>query len=104
LTCPQQTTLVRRELSLPGWTATVTVPARDDTYQTPVRTIDGIFQQVSVPKGTTIVRFSFAPPYSNDALLACVIGLLILFGFAGAWIMRHVRSSSEDGDSPRPDG
>jgi hypothetical protein len=70
LVCPRATTLVRRETSMPGWSAQI------DGQTTPVRTVDDIFQGVEVGAGTHRVTFGFTPPGET----------LGLIGFAGGFI------------------
>ncbi len=74
--CPHPSTLIRRELMLPGWRATVNgVPA------TP-RAWDGLFQAVDIPAGRSVVRFVFAPPGAPLAWIGLAIGLgMLLAGF-----------------------
>ena len=69
--CARAGTLVRRELDMPGWTAEV------NGHAAPVRT-HGVVQAVHVPAGESTVRFGFSPPFLTEALVAFVIGLLIL--------------------------
>jgi hypothetical protein len=68
-TCAQPATLIRREMIDPGWHATVNGAA------TPVRPILKIFQQVALPAGTAVIRFSYTPPHTH---LACAIALMAL--------------------------
>jgi hypothetical protein len=75
--CSVPTTLVRRVLYAPGWTASTPegslVVARDPAGP------PGLFQEVvGVPAGTTEVRLDFLPPHEYWALLAAVLGLLTL--------------------------
>jgi len=72
VTCPRPTVLVRRELYLPGWTATVSGSS------VPVRAREGLFQSVHVPAGTTVVRFHYEPPHLRLAIVAAVVGILAL--------------------------
>ena len=70
--CDQPATLVRRELYFPGWTATVNgAPAA-------ITARDEIFQAVQLPKGTSEVRFRYAPPHIGWAWLAMWLGLAAL--------------------------
>jgi uncharacterized membrane protein YfhO len=72
---------VRRELSFPGWTATV------DGRRVPIRTVDRLFQTIDVPAGASHVEFSYTPPHWTLAVLLFLVGLLWL---AGAPIKRKV--------------
>jgi hypothetical protein len=70
--CPSPHALVRRELIMPGWQATVNGKAES------VRSYDHVFEQVELPAGITKVHFTFAPPHIDLALPAFVLGLLAL--------------------------
>jgi len=70
--CDQPATLVRRELYFPGWTATVNGAAAAISAR------DEIFQAVQLPKGTSEVRFRYAPPHIGWAWLAMWLGLAAL--------------------------
>lgn len=80
VSCPRRAVLVRHELSLQGWSATV------DGRAAPVKTVGGIFEALSVPAGVSTVHFSFAPPHLLWALLAFFVGLAVLVG-AGVWAL-----------------
>jgi hypothetical protein len=67
-------TLLRTELSMKGWT--VTVNGRRAT----ITTISGVYQRVDLPRGASVVRYSFTPPHEDVALLAGVLALLFLVG------------------------
>ena len=73
-TCAQPATLIRREMIDPGWRATVNGAA------TPVRPILKIFQQVALPAGSAVIRFSYIPPHTH---LACAVALLALLLWLG---------------------
>ncbi len=72
--CPKPTTLLRTELSMKGWRAFV-----NGTQETIV-TKDHVYQQVSVPAGTSTVTYSFSPPHARDALIVGTLGGLFLIG------------------------
>jgi hypothetical protein len=76
VTCPHAATLVRRETSMPGWSATI------DGSGAHIQTTDGLFQAVTVPAGTHMVDFDFAPPYVVWGWVAFAAGVLILAGAA----------------------
>lgn len=78
LSCPAQTTLVRRETDFPGWSAQVA------GRPVPVRSWDGDFQAVSVPAGSHRVQFGYAPPGIKWGLLAFVAGCVWLLAAAVA--------------------
>jgi hypothetical protein len=67
-------TLLRTELAMKGWTATVNGrPAQ-------LHTIDDVYQEISVPRGTSTVRYSFSPPHEVYAGVAGVLAALLLIG------------------------
>jgi hypothetical protein len=72
LSCPRATTLIRRETYQPGWSAAV------DGHPTPVRMEAGVFQAVTVPRGTHVVTFGYAPPHIEWAVAAFILGCLSL--------------------------
>lgn len=78
VTCPQTTTLIRRETDLPGWSAQV------DGRQVSVRTADGLFQSIRVPAGKHRIAFSYLPPYIGWGLLALAAGCVWLLACAVA--------------------
>ena len=83
--CKRRSTIVYRELYMPGWRASVDgVPRSVDS--------DGpIFQSVAVPAGTSTVSFGFTPPYADLALAAFILGLglliLALPGVRRIWVL-----------------
>jgi hypothetical protein len=70
--CDGPAVLVRRELSFPGWTATVNGQA------TPVATYRDLFQSIDLPAGATAVRFSYSPPYMGWGWFLMCLGLFAL--------------------------
>ena len=67
-------TLLRTELSMNGWKATVNgKPAT-------ITTIDGVYQQIDLPNGHSVVEYSFFPPHERYALLAGLLAGLFLIG------------------------
>jgi hypothetical protein len=68
LSCSGPTTLIRRETYMPGWSAAV------DGHATPIRQYDTDFQAVTVPRGTHLVTFGYAPPHIGWAIAAFLIG------------------------------
>jgi hypothetical protein len=75
--CAGPATVVRRELSMPGWSAT------DGQRSVPVRPWRAVFQRVRLPAGRARVRFSFVPPHEAAAGGAMAAGLaLLLAGWA----------------------
>jgi hypothetical protein len=82
ISCRQPTLLVRRETALPGWHATL------DGHRVRLRKVDGVFQGLSIGRGSHRVAFSYSPPYHGWAFAACLIGFAALcldvaFGRAG---------------------
>ncbi|WP_246856560.1 hypothetical protein [Acetobacter vaccinii] len=74
--CARPATLIRRELMLPGWTASINgrqvVPGMQD----------GLFQRLSLPAGQVEVHFAFTPPGLCWGWFGFCAGLLLLaFGF-----------------------
>jgi uncharacterized membrane protein YfhO len=57
-----------------GWKATV------NGKSVPITTIDGVYQQVTLPEGFSTVRYSFMPPHERYALLLGFLGGLFLIG------------------------
>ena len=72
LSCSRPTTLVRRETYLSGWSAHV------DGHPVRVRQFRGLFQSLTVPAGSHVIRFSYRPPDLGWALLAFGIGCACL--------------------------
>ena len=66
LNCSENTQLIRRELYFPGWQ--VKINGKTQTINK-----KRIFQTINIPKGQSIVEFSFYPPY-------------ILWAWIGFWI------------------
>ncbi len=76
--CRRPAVLIRRELSMKGWSATVA------GRQTPVRTRDDLFQEVTVPAGRSVVTFSFTPPHEDAGLAALLAGLAAI---VAGWVL-----------------
>lgn len=74
LTCAEPSTLVRRELFFPGWTATV------NGIEAPIAEHGSLFQEIALPAGASEVRFDYAPPYIGWAWLVAAAGFLTLVG------------------------
>ncbi len=76
VTCARPALLVRRVQELPGWAATVdghAVAVRLDRSGPP-----GLFQQIAIPAGRSVVRFTFLPPFEYPASLLALAALLAL--------------------------
>jgi hypothetical protein len=91
--CPRTTVLTYRELADPGWKASV------NGRSAAITTYEGVYQRITVPKGTSKVRFSYAPPGATIAWLAALVGVLaILAGLARRRLFGA--SSDEEPDAP----
>ncbi len=79
--CPNGgSTLIRTELAMAGWKAYVNGKA------VTMKTSDGAYQAVPVPKGTSTVTFSFLPPHEKYAVL---IGLLAGLFLIATWVFER---------------
>ena len=75
--CPQgPTTLLRTELSMAGWRASV------NGHPVDITTVDGVYQKVPIPQGSSTVTYQFLPPHERYAVLA---GLLAALFLATSW-------------------
>ncbi|HEY5120272.1 MAG TPA: hypothetical protein VII84_01730, partial [Acidimicrobiales bacterium] len=75
--CPTgKSTLLRTEQSMMGWTATV------NGRPAAITTVDTVYQQITVPKGTSTVEFSFLPPHERLAVFVGFAALLVLIAAA----------------------
>jgi hypothetical protein len=71
--CPSGgSTLVRTELMMAGWKASVNGHAVD------IKTRDGVYQSVKVPEGTSTVTYNFLPPHEKYAILLALLAALFL--------------------------
>jgi hypothetical protein len=71
--CPTAaSTLLRTEQSMKGWTATV------NGRPAAIRTVGTVYQQIDVPRGTSIVEFRFLPPHERLAVFIGFVALLAL--------------------------
>ena len=71
VTCPQATTLVRRELAMPGWSASV------DGQPALLAPYDTYFQGVGVPAGRHTIRFTYMPAGAAPGLAMFALGVLL---------------------------
>ena len=74
--CPHPSVLVRRVQYFPGWTATgngVSAKVAQDSGAP-----NGLFQQVTVPAGSTTLHFTYLPPHEELAGALFVVGLAAL--------------------------
>jgi hypothetical protein len=84
VSCPSgATTLLRTELSMAGWHASV------NGKSVPITTVDGVYQSIQVPQGSSTVNFSFLPPHEKYAVL---LGLLGAFFLLGTWVRERFLS------------
>jgi hypothetical protein len=67
-------TLLRTELSMKGWT--VTVNGRPAT----ITTVDGVYQRIALPDGTSTVSYAFFPPHEHLAVLLALLVFLFVVG------------------------
>jgi hypothetical protein len=70
--CTGASKLLRLELFMPGWSATV------NGQPAPVAVSDGIFQTIDLPAGDARVQFTYEPPGFWLALLAAAAALLFV--------------------------
>jgi hypothetical protein len=66
--------LLRTELSMKGWTATV------NGKVVKIKTVDGVYQRITLPAGTSTVEYHFFPPHERFAILFALLGGLFLIG------------------------
>jgi hypothetical protein len=93
VSCSTATTLLRTELSLNGWSASV------NGHSTAITTVDGVYQEVRVPKGTATVTYSFLPPHEHVALVLSLLAALFLAGSFGSELRMRQRRR---GNAMRP--
>jgi len=67
--CSEPSTIIRRELYAPGWTAT------SNGKTVPVSKSGALFQQIVVPKGRASVTFNYTPPHIALAYVAFGLGV-----------------------------
>lgn len=72
--CSASSTLVRRELFMPGWTAKV------NGKTTLINHSGSLFQEISVPAGKSTISFSFMPQHMQIAIAAAIVGILAMLG------------------------
>jgi hypothetical protein len=70
--CQEPSTIVYRELRMPGWHAHV------NGNSVAVHADGPIFQSIRVPAGESTVEFSFTPPHETVALIAFCVGIALL--------------------------
>jgi hypothetical protein len=70
--CASSSTLLRRELYMSGWTATV------NGKKVPVHKSGSLFQSIRLPKGKSVVKFNYTPPQIDLAYLGFVIAIVAI--------------------------
>jgi len=73
-TCSAPALLVRSELDLPGWAATV------NGQPVPVLDYRRLVTAVRLPEGKSVVAFTYAPPHIDLALAGFLAGAAMIFG------------------------
>ncbi|HCQ18170.1 MAG TPA: hypothetical protein DIU42_02945 [Dermacoccus sp.] len=73
LDCSRPTTLVRRELSTPGWSATI-----NGTKKHLPTGPDKLFQTVQAPAGRSTISFAYRPPHFRAATALSLVTLAAL--------------------------
>ena len=91
LSCSGPATVVRRELFMPGWTAT------DNGRPVAVHQVDGVFEAVTVGAGHHTLVFTFTPPYETLALIAFVLGVLAVLGSVASGVTARRRHDVDRG-------
>jgi len=77
---------------MPGWQALV------NGQPATITTLDGVYQGVAVPAGTSSVTYSFLPPHEFDAVLAALLAVLFILGTAVYERRRRPKSQVETTD------
>ncbi len=70
--CSEQSTLIRRELYAPGWTASI------NGKTTLVSKSGLLFQQIELPKGRSSVKFNYTPQHITLAYIAFGLGAVLI--------------------------
>lgn len=92
--CTSPTAVTRRELYMPGWTASA------NGRQVSVKKVDNLFQQVVLPQGPSKVVFRFLPPHMDLGFVAFWLGVLVLL-FPVVGSARRARIQSRGARLPR---
>jgi hypothetical protein len=72
VSCSSPQTLIRRELYLKGWSATL------NGRSVEVSSFDDLFQQIQVPAGTSEITFNYTPPHILIGYAAFLAGVACL--------------------------
>ncbi len=85
VTCAHPGTVVRSELMMAGWHATV------NGQSAAIGTLDGVYQTVAVPAGTSKLAFSFLPRHEEAAGAGFALAVLVMIGLplADRWRRRR---------------
>lgn len=96
VTCSKASTLVRRELWMPGWSASVNGRGATVGNEASLPSGNGVmagvaapYQVVSLPQGSSTVRFHFLPPHERLAEGGFLVGVIAM-----AWAWRQNRQST----------
>ena len=95
--CPVPSTLVRRVQYMPGWTAVSASGVNTVAVEPNGRS--GLFQEVDLPAGTTVVHFIFLPPHEYPAALVALLGLLVIVLFFVAPARASPGAATQKGSS-----
>lgn len=93
VTCMKPTTLVRRELYMPGWSV------RDNGRVQPMKPDQDVFQKTDLGVGVHHLQFHFAPPYIQYGWIAFftgLFGILVSLFFAILSWRRNFTKKSDD--------
>ncbi|WP_215878306.1 hypothetical protein [Acidithiobacillus ferridurans] len=93
VTCTKPTTLVRRELYMPGWSV------RDNGRVQPVKLDQDVFQKTDLDVGVHHLQFYFAPPYIQYGWISFVTGLFGILVSLFVAILSWRRSFTKQSDN-----
>ncbi len=91
--CRAPTVLVRSELDLAGWSATI------NGHSVPVLGYEGLLTSVRLPAGKSTVEFRYAPPHIDLALAGFLLGAVLLVGIPTT-NRRRRRGGERPGNEP----
>ncbi|QDH16586.1 YfhO family protein [Swingsia samuiensis] len=84
--CTQPSHLIRRELMMPGWSATI------NNRNVSINSKDDLFEEINIPQGKSHIKFYFKPKYANWSFISFFLGLLVLFFHFARNYLRKKRS------------
>ncbi|MBU2766115.1 YfhO family protein [Acidithiobacillus ferrivorans] len=90
--CSTPATLQRRELYMPGWSASV------NGVSTAVSAHQKIFQTIALSAGKNVVRFRFAPPYVNYAWIAFWLSIIALLWWSYRTVFQLRANTQKTGE------